>query len=116
MRESEKQFLDYVKSAEATPTNEDDSAKGKIEVYSDVSSSIEQPDVVEFSDTAQESSKDVREGVASRLLDLQRERGVIGNILPQGETSSIQLKPVEKVSSRHAPTLMEQTLGLLGRV
>ena len=73
-------------------------------------------EAVVFSDVAQESNKDVKEGVPDRLLENKgksdaAERALVGNILPQGETSSIQLKPVEKVSS---PTLMEQTLKTVG--
>lgn len=106
---AEERFLDFLKVAESP-----DLVPGTPDHYE------EQPeiepkhntDAVTFTDTAQESSKDVREGVPGRLLNskdqvLARERALVGNILSTRdfETSSINLKPVEKVSQ---PTLMEQ--------
>lgn len=110
---SEEQFLDYVKQADS---------EADVDVYKDPpDTTSERTEAVEFSSTAQESSKEVREGVTDRLLPNKgrsdaAERALVGNILPQGETSSIQLKPVEKISFPRAQTLMEQTIGKLGRV
>jgi hypothetical protein len=115
MSKSETQFLDFIKGAEAPKTDEDAPAETEVEVYPDQTSDIEAAEeAVAFSDTAQESSKDVREGVARRLFPgVQKERGVVGNILPRGETNSIQLGGSEKVSFPRSQTLTEKTRGLL---
>lgn len=104
---SEERFLDFInKQAE--------------DVYPDPTGAPEQrTEAVEFSDKAQEISKDVKEGVPDRLLEHKSksdsaERALVGNVLPQGETSSIQLKSVEKVSAPRSQTLMEQTLKTVG--
>ena len=107
---SEEQFLSYIaKGAESEAP----------QVYEDPPDTPEQnTEAVVFSDVAQESSKDVKEGVLDRLLDHKDKsdsaaRALVGNILPQGETRSLQLKSVEKVSH---PTLIEQTLRVAGRL
>jgi hypothetical protein len=114
---SEQRFLDFLKVADSP-----DLVQGTTDHYED------QPEIepkhniepVNFTDTAQASSKDVREGVPGRLLQskdqvLARERALVGAILNTRdfETSSINLKPVEKVSS---PTLMERVLSTAGRL
>lgn len=77
---------------------------------------------ISFSDVAQESNKDVKEGVTDRLFAQKSrsdaaERALVGAVLNTKdlETSSIQLKPVEKVSFPRSQTLLEQTVGKLGR-
>lgn len=80
-------------------------------------------EAVRFSDTAQESSKDGREGVMDRVLQHKSksdvaERALVGAVLNTKdlETSSIQLKPVEKISHPRPSTLMEQVVRTTGRV
>jgi hypothetical protein len=108
---TEERFLDYIKQADSP---------ADATVYPDPAGiPPENTEAVRFSDVAQESSKDVREGVADRLLPMKSqsdaaERALVGYILPRGETSSIQLKSVEKVSFPRSQTLMEQTVGKLG--
>lgn len=99
-------------------------APAEAEVYPDPTGIPEErTEAVNFSDAAQESSKDVREGVADRLLAHKSnsdtaERALVGAVLSAKdlETSSIQLKPVEKVSFQRSQTLLEQTYGKLGRL
>jgi hypothetical protein len=82
----------------------------------------ENTEAVRFSDVAQESSKDSKEGVMGRVLDHKSksdvaERALVGAVLDTKdlETSSLQLKPVEKVSHPRARTLLEETVAKLGR-
>jgi hypothetical protein len=111
---SEERFLEFLKRAET------ETIPGNSETYEDPAGLTHPPntEAVTFSDTAQNSSKEVREGVPGRLLEskdqvLARERALVGAVLDTRdfETSSINLKPVEKVSS---PTLLEQTLRTVG--
>jgi hypothetical protein len=118
---SEQDFLTYLdKTSEALETNDTTSTSATAEVYSSQKSEeCTDHEPVEFSDTAQSSSKDVREGVLDRvLIHTQKERALIGNILDgkSVETQAIQLRPVEKVSHPRSQTLMEQTRNLLNRV
>jgi len=82
----------------------------------------ENTEPVHFSDVAQESSKDGREGVMDRVLDYKSksdvaERALVGAVLNTKdlETSSLQLQPVEKVSHPRAKTLLEATVATFGR-
>lgn len=119
------QLTEFLKTAEDMETNKDDStAVGGTNLYKDPPGIPEaNTEPVRFSNTAQESSKDVREGVPGRLLSSPTtsnaaQRALIGAVLKEKdfETSNIQIKPVEKVSHPRSQTLLEQTLGKLGRV
>src|SRR5688572_10537978 len=101
--QSEKQFLDFIKqsSSEADMTVRED-PPGIPE---------ENTEAIRFSDVAQESNKDGREGMPNRVLSQKAksdaaERALVGAVLSTRdfETSSIQLKPVEKVSFQRTPT------------
>lgn len=105
----ESQFLDFIKSGE--------------DVYQDPPGATEpNSDAISFSDVAQDSNKEVKEDVPNRLLSQKSrsdaaERALVGAVLNTKdlETSSIQLKPVEKVSFQRSPTLLEDTVRKLGR-
>jgi hypothetical protein len=125
------QLLDYLQkhadSAEtvnALETNRDEpTARGSATVYPNAPDAApNDPANVAFSDAAQEVSKDVREGVVSRVLSSPAtsnaaERELIKNVLKTRdfETSNIQIKPVEKVSYPRSQTLLEQVQSVMGR-
>lgn len=112
---SETDFLDFLKSADS---------KSDMTVRED-SPGIEpeSTEAVRFTDVAQDGAKDTKEGVTSRVLAEKaksdaRERALIGSVLSTRdfETSNIQIKPVEKVSSQLPTTLRDQVRNKLGRV
>ncbi len=109
---TEERFLEYLaKKADSE----------SVDLYPGPESEI--PKVVEpitFSDAAQAENKLVREGVPDRLLPNKAksdaaERAIVSAIFNTRdfETSSIQLKPVEKVSHL---TLAEQVVRKFGRL
>ncbi len=109
---SEAQLLDFLKKADSP---------AEADVYPDpAGTEAPNTEAVTFSDEAQETSQDVREGVVDRLFDHKSksdvaERALVGAVLSEKdlETSSLQLQPVEKVSH---PTLSERVLGTFGRL
>lgn len=80
-------------------------------------------EAVNFSDAAQESNQDGRQGMADRVLSHKNKsdvaaRALIGAVIDTKdyETSSVQLKPGEKVSFVRSPTLMQAAVSKFGRL
>jgi hypothetical protein len=118
----EERFLAFIKGAENLETNIDSTAgtTPSPEVYADPEDApTQRTEAVEFSDVAQEGSRDVRQGVMSRVLDNVSRTQEVGRALVSAmvgenyETTALSLRPAEKISH---PTLSEMVVGRCGRL
>jgi hypothetical protein len=111
---SEDQLIDFIKAADS---------KAEMTVREDPPGLPEEnTEAIRFSDVAQDGNKDTKEGVPERVLTSKpktdaADRALIGAVLTTRdfETSSIHLKPVEKVSHPRQQTLLSRVVSLTGR-